>query len=91
MNAGASENSKTMDDEYLSSIKDFTQGNNPIYSTNNPALDRISPSMLWKASSASSPLTINKILPVTTSTGNVGGNENTGMVCLDLFFPSFLP
>ena len=69
-----------MDDEYLSSIKDFTKGSPIIYSTNNPVIDGLSPSMLWKASSSPSSsttpsssalpsptVTINKVLPMVSN------------------------
>ena len=74
MLGGGESGGKVIDDEYLSSIKDFTKGSPIIYSTNNPVMDDISPSMLWKASPlSSSAVTVNKILPVTTTAG-VGGN-----------------
>ena len=56
------DNTKVMDDEYLSSIRDITKGNQ-IYSTNNPEMDNLSPSMLWKNDSM---VTVNRIIPITT-------------------------
>jgi len=57
------DNTKVIDDEYLSSIRDITKGNQ-IYSTNNPEMDNLSPSMLWKNASM---VTVNKIIPITTN------------------------
>ena len=70
-----------LDDEVLSSIKDISANNgNVIYMSDNPKLDNLSPSRLWKNSML---ITINKGLPIMTSAHLVTGEK--------LFLNPFLP
>lgn len=62
-----------LDDEVLSSIKDISANNgNVIYMSDNPKLDNLSPSRLWKNSML---ITINKGLPIMTSAHLVTGEK----------------
>ena len=62
-----------LDDEVLSSIKDVSANNgNVIYMSDNPKLDNLSPSRLWKNSML---ITINKGLPIMTSAHLVTGEK----------------
>ena len=57
-----------LDDEMTTSLKDVSNGN--LYTFNNPKLDNLSPSKLWRNSML---ITINKGLPIMTSAHFVSG------------------